>query len=109
MSPSQVQWYSQSLENKNNKQTNKQTRNNKQTNKGRLQNPTAGWPVVPSGSGRLSLFSTIETGQNRTEPPVNRRLGFEAVPKQKYKQTNKQTETVEYTHLTQNITEIKFA
>ena len=49
--------------------------------KGRLQNPTAGWPAVPSGSGRLSLFRTIETGQNRTEPPVDRRLGFEAVPK----------------------------
>ena len=48
--------------------------------KGRLQNPTAGWPAVPSGSGRLSLFRTIETGRNRTEPPVNRRLGFEAVP-----------------------------
>ena len=47
--------------------------------KGRLQNPTAGWPAVPSGSGRLSLFRTIETGRNRTEPPVNRRLGFEAV------------------------------
>ena len=49
--------------------------------KGRLQNPTAGWPAVSSGSGRLSLFRTIETGRNRTEPPVNRRLGFEAVPK----------------------------
>ena len=49
--------------------------------KGRLQNPTAGWPAVPSGSGRLSLFRTIETGRNRTEPPVNRPLGFEAVPK----------------------------
>ena len=48
--------------------------------KGRLQNPTAGWPAVPFGSGRLSLFRTIETGRNRTEPPVNRRLGFEAVP-----------------------------
>ena len=47
---------------------------------GRLQNPTAGWPAVPSGSGRLSLLRTIETGRNRTEPPVNRRLGFEAVP-----------------------------
>ena len=49
--------------------------------KGRLQNPTAGWPAVPSGSGRLSLFRTIEAGRNRTEPPVNRRLGFEAAPK----------------------------
>ena len=48
--------------------------------KGRLQNPTAGWPAVPSGSGRLTLFRTIETGRNRMEPPVNRRLGFEAVP-----------------------------
>ena len=52
--------------------------------KGRLQNPTAGWPAVPSGTGRLSLFRTIETGRNRTEPPVNRRLGFEAVPKRDY-------------------------
>ena len=50
--------------------------------KGRLQNPTAGCPAVPSGSGRLSLFRTIETAWNRTEPPVNRRLGFEVVPKQ---------------------------
>ena len=33
--------------------------------RGRLQNPTAGWPAVPSGSGRLSLFRTIETGRNR--------------------------------------------
>ena len=48
--------------------------------KGRLQNPTAGWPGVLSGSGRLSLFRTIETERNRTEPPVNRRFGFEAVP-----------------------------
>ena len=48
--------------------------------KGRLQNPTAGWPAVLSGSGRLSLFRTIKTGRNRTETPVNRRLGFEAVP-----------------------------
>ena len=32
-------------------------------------------------TGQLSLFRTIETGRNRTEPPVNRRLGFEAVPK----------------------------
>ena len=29
-----------------------------------LQNPTASWPAVPSGSGRLSLFRTIETGWN---------------------------------------------
>ena len=35
---------------------------------------------LTGGSGRLSLFRTIETGRNRTEPPVNRRLGFEAVP-----------------------------
>ena len=49
---------------------------------GRLQNPTAGRLPVPSGSGRLSLFRTIETARNRTEPPVNRRLGFEAVPVQ---------------------------
>ena len=48
--------------------------------KGRLQNPTAGWPAVLSGSGRLSLFRTIETGLKRSEPAVNRRLGFEAVP-----------------------------
>ena len=32
---------------------------------------------------RLPLFRTIETGPNRMEPPVNRRLGFEAVPKSK--------------------------
>ena len=50
--------------------------------KGRLQNPTASRPPVPSGSGRLSLSRTIETDQNRTEPLVNRRLGFEVVPKQ---------------------------
>ena len=49
--------------------------------KGRLQNPTAGSPAVPPGSWRVSLFRTIETGRNRTEPPVNRRLGFEAIPK----------------------------
>ena len=48
--------------------------------KGPLQNPTASWPAVPSGPGRLSLFRTIETGRNQTEPPVNQRLGFEAVP-----------------------------
>ena len=48
--------------------------------KGRLQNPTVGWPAVPSGSG--SLFRTIETGRNRTVPPVNRQLGFEAAPNQ---------------------------
>ena len=51
--------------------------------KGRLQNPTAGWPAVVSGFGRLSLFRTIATGRNWTEPLVNRRLGFEAVPKVK--------------------------
>ena len=34
------------------------------------------------GSGRLSLFRTIETrSQNRMEQPVNRQLGFEAVSK----------------------------
>ena len=49
------------------------------TAKGRLQTPTAGWPTVPPGSGQLPLFRTIETGRNRTEPPVNR-LCFEAVP-----------------------------
>ena len=47
---------------------------------GALQNPTAGWPAVPSGSGWLSLFITIETGRNRTEQPINWRLGFEAAP-----------------------------
>ena len=26
------------------------------------------------------LFRKIETGRNRTEPPVDRRLSFEAVP-----------------------------
>ena len=50
--------------------------------KGRLQNLTAGWPAVPSCSGRLPLFRSIETGQSRTEPPVNWPLGFEVVPKQ---------------------------
>ena len=49
-------------------------------NKDMNQNPTAGWTAVPSGSGRLSLFRTIETWRNRTEPAVNRWLGFEAVP-----------------------------
>ena len=49
--------------------------------KGRLQNPTPGWPAVPFGSRRLSLFRTTETGLNRTEPLVNRWLGFEAAPK----------------------------
>ena len=34
-----------------------------------------------SGSGWLSLFRTIETNRNRTEPLVNRRLGFEIFPK----------------------------
>ena len=29
---------------------------------------------------RLSLFRTTETGQNRTELPVNRRFGFEVMP-----------------------------
>ena len=48
--------------------------------KGRLQNPTTGWPVVPSSSGRFP-FLTVTTAQNRAEPPVNRRLGFEVVPK----------------------------
>ena len=28
-----------------------------------------------------SCFRTIETGRNRTETPVNRRLGFEVVPR----------------------------
>ena len=32
-------------------------------------------------SGWLSLFGTIETGRNRIEPPVNRRLGFEVILK----------------------------
>ena len=32
--------------------------------------------AVPSGSGRLSLFRTITTARNRTEPSVNRRLGL---------------------------------
>ena len=38
-------------------------------------------PPVPSGSRQLSLFRTIETARNRTEPAVNQRLGFEVVPK----------------------------
>ena len=50
--------------------------------KRRLEHPTAGRPTVPSGSGQLSLFRTIETSRDRTEPAVNRRLGFEVVPKQ---------------------------
>ena len=33
-----------------------------------------------AGSGRFSLFGTIETARNRTEPLVNRQLGFEVVP-----------------------------
>ena len=49
-------------------------------NVGRLRGGFKTQPPVPSGSGRLSLFRTIETGRNRTEPPVYRRLGFEAVP-----------------------------
>ena len=49
------------------------------TYRGRLQNPTVDRPVVSPGSRRLSLFRTIEYGQNWTEPPVNRRLGFEVV------------------------------
>ena len=44
--------------------------------KGRLQNPTAGWPAVPSGSGRFLLFLTMTTARNRTEPAVDRRLGL---------------------------------
>ena len=48
---------------------------------GQLQNPIAGWPVVLPSSGRLSLFRTIETGQNPMELPVNQWLGFEIVPK----------------------------
>ena len=41
--------------------------------KGRLQNPTG-------GSARFLLFWTMTTARNRTEPPVNWRLGFEAAP-----------------------------
>ena len=48
----------------------------KRTERGGFKTP----PPVPSGSGRLSLLRTIETARNRTEPPVNRRLGFEVVP-----------------------------
>ena len=36
----------------------------------------------------LSRLGTIETGQNRTEPPVNRRLGLEALPNHVKKHTN---------------------
>ena len=50
--------------------------------KGRLQNPTADWPAVPSGSRGLSLFRTIKTGQNWTELPIDQRLGFEVVTKE---------------------------
>ena len=49
------------------------------TYKGRLQNRR-----LTGGSvrlRRLSLFRTIETGWNRTKPPVNHRLSFEVVPK----------------------------
>ena len=68
--------------------------------KGQLQNPTAGWPAVPSGSGRLSLFRTIETGRNRTEPPVNRRLGLKPSPKvQNFSQTDAQYLTSKYVHV----------
>ena len=52
-----------------------------QSFKGQLQNPTAGWTVVPSGSGGMSLFRTKQTSRNRTKPPVNQWLGFEVVPK----------------------------
>ena len=52
--------------------------------KRRLQNPTAGWPAVPSGSGRFLSFWTMATARNRAEPLVNRRLGFEAAPKTFY-------------------------
>ena len=31
-----------------------------------------------------SLFRTTETGRNRTEPPVNRWLSFEAVPNESH-------------------------
>ena len=37
--------------------------------------------VVAFGYGRLSLFRTIDTDWNRTEPLVSRQLGFEAIPK----------------------------
>ena len=43
-------------------------------------NPTASQPVVSSSSGQLSLFKTIETGWNRMESLVNRRLGFLSRP-----------------------------
>ena len=41
--------------------------------KGQLHTPTAGWSAVPPVSGRMSLFRTKETGQNR-------RLDFEVAP-----------------------------
>ena len=47
---------------------------------GATSNPTAGWPPVPSDSGRLALFRSIETGRNWTEPSVNWRLGRKAIP-----------------------------
>ena len=50
--------------------------------KGRLQNRTASWVVVLSGSGWFSLFNTIETSRNWTEldgVTGQRRLGFEVV------------------------------
>ena len=50
------------------------TRYKRASVKGRLQSPTTVF-------GRLSLFRTIETAWNWTEPPVNRQLGFEVVPK----------------------------
>ena len=49
---------------------------------GTASNSTAGWSAVPSGSARFQLFQTMTTARNRTEPPVNRRLGFEAAPYQ---------------------------
>ena len=48
--------------------------------RGGYKNPTAGCPAVPSSSGWFLLFQTMTTAQNLTEPPVNRRLGFEVTP-----------------------------
>ena len=48
--------------------------------KGRLQNPTAGWPAVSSGSGR---FFIVLNNDNRPEPGWTTgqlRLSFEAAP-----------------------------
>ncbi len=48
--------------------------------KGSLQNSTGGWPPRTAGSGRLPLFKTIATAQNRRLRAVNRQLSFKVIP-----------------------------